>query len=453
MTSSMKKRMFYRLIALITTCVLLPGLSVRAAGEAQNLSLKESISIALEQSLSLKGAQEEIQASAARKDEAFTNFLPKLSTSYNYTHLNKDPWFPLMGLEPLFPDTQLPAGTKDNFTWAFEIRQPVFTGGAILESYKASVLGVDVANYEEQSRRLDVVEQVKIAYYNVLKAEHILEVTRQAVNQLKAHCKTVKDFFDQEMVPRNDLLYVGVELANGMKTLLKAENGVEMAKSQFNTVLRRHINTPVELEDVSMMNPFEPSLDECLKTAEGKRPEIKAAELKVTQAGHMVEVARSEYYPTVSALGHFERFGDDPSLKGSDFKDKEGWYVAAVANWNFWEWDKTGNRVQAGKAMRNEAGYALSMLKDQIRLEAKNAYLDLQDARKQVDVARQAMEQAEENYRITLEHYREQIGTNTEVLDAQTLLTKTRTDYVNAQSDYNVSYARLERTLGIMVVE
>ena len=103
--------------------------------------------------------------------------------------------------------------------------------------------------------------------------------------------------------------------------------------------------------------------------------------------------------------------------------------------------------------MSNKAGYGLSMLKDQIRLEVKNAYLDLMDAGKQVEVARKAVEQAEENYRINLEHYREQLGTNTEVIDAQTLLTKVRTDYVNALVDYNMNYAKLERTLGIMVTE
>ena len=449
----MKTIPVFRSIVVIAAVVCIPFSTVAVADDQDHMNLQQSIDIALEQSLILQTAKEEIVSSTARKDEAFTGFLPKFSTSYDYTRLNKNPWFPIIGLEPLLPYTQLPAGTKDNFTWAFEVRQPIFAGGAILESYKASSLGVDAANYEEQARRLDVVQQVKIAYYNVLKAEHILEVAKQAVEQLKAHRKTVKDFFDQEMVPRNDLLYVEVELANSNKILMKVENGVEMAKAQFNTVLRRYINTPVELEDVVMMKPFESSLDECLKTAEERRPEIKAAELKEQQAGHMVEIARSEYYPTVSALGHFERFGDDPSLKGSDFKDKESWYVGAEANWNFWEWGKTGNRVQAGKAMRNEAGYALSMLKDQIRLEVKNAYLDLMDAGKQVEVARKAMEQAEENYRITVEHYREQLGTNTDVIDAQTLLTKTRIDYVNDQGDYNISYTRLERTLGIIVIE
>lgn len=195
----MKKENLLRLIPLIAVIMLAPCSYGFAADNSKILNLRQSIAVALDKNLVLQAAREEVTASTARKDEAFTGFLPKFSTSYGYTRLNKDPWFPIIGLEPLLPDIRLPAGTKDNFTWAFEVRQPVFTGGAILGTYRASALGVNVANYDEQTRMLDVVQQVQIAYHSVLKTEHILEVDQQAVDQLKAHRKNVKDFFDQEM--------------------------------------------------------------------------------------------------------------------------------------------------------------------------------------------------------------------------------------------------------------
>lgn len=453
MRSSMKKRTICPLIALIVACIMAPGMTAHAAGEVETLGLKESISLALERSLILKGAHEEIQASAARRDESLTNFLPKFSTVWNYTRLNKDPWFPLMGLEPLFPNTQLPAGTKDNFTWSFEARQPLFAGGALLASYKASTLGYEAAGFDEQARMLDVVMQVKLAYYGIIKAKNLMEVARQSTDQLGVHLRNVQNLFAQDMVPRNDVLHVEVELANNSKLLLKAENGVEMAKAQLNTILRRDISHPFDVEAAPNVKPFESSLDECLKIAGEKRPEIKAARLKAKQADCMVDIARSGYFPSVGTVGHVERFGDSPSLQGSDFKDKEGWYVAAQAEWTFWEWGRTRSRVQASKAVSNEAGYAYAMTTDQTRLEVKNAYLDLTVARRQIEVAKKASAQAEENFRIVREHYREHLATNTDVIDAQTLLTKTRTDYVNALSDYDMSYAGLERAMGILVSE
>ena len=64
-------------------------------------------------------------------------------------------------------------------------------------------------------------------------------------------------------------------------------------------------------------------------------------------------------------------------------------------------------------------------------------------------MANKATEQAEENFRINTERYREQVGTSTDVIDAQTLLTKARSDHDNALGDYSISRARLERAMGV----
>ena len=57
------------------------------------------------------------------------------------------------------------------------------------------------------------------------------------------------------------------------------------------------------------------------------------------------------------------------------------------------------------------------------------------------------IEQAEENFRIAEERFKERVSTSTEVLDAQTLLTKAKSDYTNALGDYNINYAKLQSFL------
>ena len=448
----MQIRISIHIVIMMVIMLCLPGLTM-AADAVTPLSLKDSIAMALEQNLVLRATREELIASAARRDEAITGFLPKFSTSYGYTRLNTDPWFPISGMEPLFPSTKMTAGTKDNFTWAVEVKQPIFAGGAIREGYRLSALGVDAASYEQKARMLDVVQQVRGAYYGVLKAQHLRDVARQSVTSLEAHRRTVQAFYDQEMVARNDVLYVEVELANSQKLLIQAESGVEMAKAQFNTILRRDMGTPVVLDDIPEMTYFGEPLESCLKTAEESRPEIKESRIKARQAERLVAIEKSAYYPSVGMVGHYEKFGDSPTLKGSDFKDKESWYVAGVAEWNFWEWGKTRDRVRAQKAYSNTAEIACAMLNDRVRLEVKEAYLKLQDARKQIEVAQKAVTQAEENFRINQANYREQIATNTDVLDAQTLLVRTRTDRINALADYHMSLAGLERTMGTLNIQ
>lgn len=421
-----------------------------SAHAAEILSLQECIDIALKQSLTIHSARESVAAAEAMKKEAFTAFLPKFSTSYNYTKLNEAPTFFFPGVPPLVPPFLLTTGTRDNYSWTVEAKQILFSGGGILAQYKARSLETDIAKMEEIAAIQNIIRDVKVAYFLILKAEKILEVARQSLKQLKAHRDMAQHFFQVGMIPRNDLLHAEVELANGQQFLLKSENAAEMAKARLNTILRRGIDTPIKVEDVFTQDIYEKSLEECLALAMKHRPEIHAHTYRVEQAKSEVTLARSEFFPTVSLLGNYTRYGDEPRVSGSQYKDRENWYVMALAHWNLWEWGKSMHRVEASKSRENQSNDTLSHLKDQIVLEVKNAYLMVREAERQIEVTRKAIDQAEENYRITVERFREQVATSTDVLDAQTLLTRARSDYANALGDLNINRATLERALGIV---
>ena len=424
-----------------------------AADRVAPLSLAGSVEAALKASVLIHAAREGVQAADAQKREAFTGFLPKLSTSYSYTRYNRDPYLAFPGIPPVIPPANLTVGTKDNYTWILEARQPLFAGGAILANYEASRIGADISRLDETVMVQDLVLDVKIAYFTVLKAGRLLEVARQSVEQLRAHRDSAQSFYSQGLIPRNDLLQAEVEVANGQQLLLKAENGLELARSRFNTLLRRPIDTPVDVEDILNDRPYEKSFDACLSAALDNRPEIRSLALRREQARSQVKVSQSEYYPSVSLAGTYAKYGDTPGVAGSAFKDQESWQVMAMAYWSLWEWGKTRDRVEAGQRRENQVADFLANTRDQITLEVKNAFLLLRESEKQIQVAAKAIEQAEENFRINTERYREQVGTATEVIDAQTLLTKARSDRHNALGDFSISRARLERAMGVGATE
>jgi outer membrane protein TolC len=333
-----------------------------------------------------------------------------------------------------------------------EVKQPIFAGGGILANYEAGRLGHEIASLEETTVVQDMVQEVRVAYFNVLKAERGLDVARQSVEQLDAHRSMAHDFFDVGVIPKNDLLRAEVELANSRQNLVRAENAVEMAKAKFNTVLRREIDTPTEVEDILILRPYTMTFDECQKIAMENRPEVKSYTRKVEQSQKLVKLAKSEYLPSVNVVGHFERYGDNANVNGSPYRNQDNTYVMGMATWNFWEWGRTKNRVDASRSRQNQIAYALDNIKDQVALEVKNAWLALHEAEKQVAVTKKSIEQADENFRVSKERYQEHVGTSTDVVDAQTLLTKAKTDYFNALSDYNISIARLERAMGVREV-
>jgi outer membrane protein len=434
---------------IVLAIILFPNL---VSGE-EPLTLERSIEIALKNSAVINIAKEGSKSATAQKREAITGFLPKFNTSYNYTRLNEAPFSRFVEVPPplaALKGAEIPVGTKDNFTWSIEARQPLFSGGGILANYQASSIGEDAARLEETAKYQDVVQEVKIAYFDILRAQRILTAASQSVEMLSAHRNVADNYFQVGMIPKNDLLHAEVELANGKQALFKAQNAVDLTKARLNTVLKRKIFAPIEIVDILNYQPLNQSFEECLNIAQQNRLELKIAEFKAQQAGKLVWVAQSDFLPSLSLVGNYTRFGDNPSVSGSDYKDMESWYVMAVASWNFWEWGKTKFRVDASKARENQATEAAKELNDQITLEIKYAYLLLQESRNQIAVSQKVIEQAEENFRISEERYKERVATSTEVLDAQTLLTRAKSEYANALGDYNINYAKLQRAMGII---
>lgn len=114
-----------------------------------------------------------------------------------------------------------------------------------------------------------------------------------------------------------------------------------------------------------------------------------------------------------------------------------------------WNWGKTGDEVQKRRTELARAHNTFVQIKDGIGLEVKKNYLAMKEAEKNIPVAQKAIEQAEENYRMSEARYTVQVGTSTEVIDAATLLTSARKNYYDALYRYNLAWAALERAMGL----
>jgi outer membrane protein len=411
--------------------------------DGATLTLKESIGIALEKSPTIQSAQSAIKGAEYQRRAAFSDFLPQVNTQYSYTRLDQPPFATISG-------TRVLTGTRDNYNWSTSVTQPVFTGGALINSYLLAKLGVDTAKVQFVLTKLDLALQVKQAYYTVLTTEKGLEVAQQAVAQLESHYTVAKAFFDVGITAKNDLLAAEVQLAQTRQNLITAEHNLEVARAVFNTLLRRDINEPVRLgeslEYTAMTINMNALYDEALR----ERPEIKLSELGIQSAKREVGIAASKLLPQVSIVYTYERLGDDPSVEGSRFQRMHDWNVMGVAQWTVWDWGKAWWGVGEQKAKAFQAQLALEQAKDSVKLDVQSAALTVTAAKKNIQVAETALGQAEEDFRINEERFKEQVGTTTDVLDSLTRLTQARTNYYTAMSDYNVAKARLLRAIGGM---
>jgi len=427
-----------------------------STGASDVLTLEESIKIALERSLSVLSADEEIRAKEFEERAAKAGFYPTLSTSYSYTRIDNStvndakattyPYNPLTGTHVPWEISPL---TRDNYEWDLTATQPLFTGWRLTLSKDLASLGIDIAKIQKETAVQDLVLDVKAAYFGILKAEKLETVAKQAVDLLEAQLGVSQAFYEEGIIAKNDLLQTQVQMAQARQDLIRATNGVALAKSRFNTLLRRGIDEETRIKDILDYEPVTLELSSALERAEVNRPEIKEVSLSVLSAEKRVQLSKSGYYPSVTLIGNYKRETDDWVLEAVSGEDPDIWTITVQGEWTFWEWGKTKHEVAAARARLAKARHLLNEVKDNIQLDVKNAYLSLREAEKNIQVAKTAVVQAEENFRMNEERYKQQVATATDVLNAQTLLTQARTNYFNALSDHNIAWARLERAMGI----
>lgn len=121
----------------------------------------------------------------------------------------------------------------------------------------------------------------------------------------------------------------------------------------------------------------------------------------------------------------------------------------AICSWTFWEWGKTHYSVKEKISLLNELKQIKMSLTDSIQLELKQAILGLEAAEKNIPATRISVAQAEENLRVSEERYRANVSTSTEVLDAQTILTRARMNFYKAVYAHNLAKAKMMRAIGL----
>jgi outer membrane protein len=449
----MMKRMVFRNLffyLIIGTFTLLPAV-LSADDSTTPLSLKETIERAIEANLSLKQSQEEVKAAEETRKVSITRFLPTFSTSYDYLHRNKELTQSLTGLGP---GPEFVVRPEDEYTFVTSFSQPIFRGFELINQYKISDLGLNAAELSEKITRQDVILDAKNAYYSVLKTQKLLEVSEQRVIQIASQKEVAENFFEVGMSPLNDLLQAQATLANARQGLIAAQNNLEIAKSQFNIVLRRPVNSPVAIEDVLDYTPLVHDIDFYLSSARDNRLEIKVADLEAEIAEKEVMLARKDYYPSINLTGRYTRIGDQYDVDGGEgISDAASWNIQAMAQWDFWEWGRTSFGVKEKLHRLSQAQYRRTQILDNIELEVKTSFLRTKEGEKNIITVEKAIEQAKENFRINQERFKEQVATTTDVLNAQTLLSDTLTNYFNALYDFKISNATLFRAMGQEVME
>jgi outer membrane protein len=443
-----------KFVLLFFSFLLLSGPSAGSAQEtAPVMTLDEAKRLVLERNLGLKSAQAEVLGARVLTQSQYTDFFPKLSAEARYSRAGDLQRIQIpagkFSASPPFPptDVDVTTGALTNYNLRLSLEQPLFTGGAIYYAYRTAKLGSVSADLGFQQAVQDLLLRVELMYWDILKTERLQEVSELQVSDLKEHLRVVQASYGAGSVPYNEVLKTTVNLAEAEQRFLTARNNAGLARMAMNNLLRQDLAAPMTVVDSKTEDVTElPAYNGALQTAREHRLELAAGRTQVETMRVRESLARSDYYPKLSAVLNYSRAKETTAVI------PENWEVLGVLRWTFWEWGKTNREVEQTRIRLRQSEDDLQSLEDRIALEVREQHLRAQEMKEKIAVAQTAVQQAEENYRITEERFKAGVTTNTEVLDAESLLVSARANHTNAVYDFKAATARLHRAMGLTTV-
>jgi outer membrane protein TolC len=431
-------------------------LAPAAAGQApeparRNLTLAEAVRVALEKNPTLQAADAYAQAVREGIAEARAARLPRVDFSEGFTRGN-NPVYVFGGLltERQFTNQDFALNflntppPLDLFRTQFTAALPVYDAGQTRRRIKDAKLNAQSAGANGERTRQELIFSVVKAFTDELLAQENEGVAEAAVKSAQSDLERAQARQEEGQAVPSDLLSAQVQLAQAQEDLLQARNAVDLAHAALNVAMGLPEDAATTL--ASGLKEFTceaGELAERQQIALQERPDVRAAGLGVERASNGSHMARAEFLPKVNAFGSWEEDNQTFATRGGN-----NWTAGVALNFNIFDGGANRARLAAAHYRQNQAQAEAAQMTAAVKLQVREAYLNLTTAQQRVGVSRQAQSEAEESLRIIQNRYEAGLATITDLLQVETAHTGARKNYLNALFDYRLSYAALELATG-----
>jgi outer membrane protein TolC len=409
---------------------------------AKPLTLDEAIALAFQYQPRLRIFQESIEQARGRGESAFAPFLPQL-TAYTRAFTAHDPSGPEGGVPLPALELGTARGSQNFVVQELLLQWTLWDFGRTYGRYQQAALGIDIAQLQTIRVSQTVAFEVATAYFRLLQARATRVVAQESVRRAESILDITRKSFKAGLVERDQVLRAEVQLAQERRAVVTSQRAVLVAGAALNLAIGLNVSLPTEVVDRTDEPPFGLSLAECLQRAVENRREFRVAQRSIEVAQEGVRVARADFAPQVFAQGAAAYSGGHKVLVGPT---ESG---SIIINWNLLQGGQRQGQLRTANAALRAAAAQAQVVCDTIAYEVNEAYRDLDAARQNIALARPAVTQARENLRLVTRKYQAGDATPTDIVDAETALTRAQQDYYNSLYDYLTALARIEYAMGV----
>jgi outer membrane protein TolC len=419
--------------------------SLRGNQNVLRFDLSQVIEVALSENPTIKVADQEIDLKKEATKEAYAGLFPEVSLSGSYSRTLKKQTM-VMDFNGETITTQM--GTDNSYSGGVVVSLPVFAP-ALYKSINLTKTDVDLAIEKARSSRLDMVNQVTKAYYQLLLTQDSYDVLLKSYKQSEANFNIVNEKFKQGLVSEYDKIRADVQVRSLKPNVVSARNGVNLAKLQLKVLMGINSDLPIEivgnLKDYEM-SLFANELDNKMLSLD-LNSDLKQLDLNAKMLEKNLQLQKTNFMPTLGASFNHMYTSLNNDFKFGDYK----WFPYSTVGLtlniplfkasNFPKIKQTKIQIRQLEETRQNTERMLDM-------QARNYMDNMLASAEQVLSNKEGVFQAEKGRLIAQKRYEIGNGTILELNDSEVALTQAELTYNQSIYDYLTAKADLDQVLG-----
>lgn len=412
------------------------------------VSLNDAIQIALENNPDNKIAVARIKQAKAMIEKANANFFPFLGFYTQYSQGDAPSGYLFKKIDqrllPANTDFNSP-GWYENYETGIKAGINIFNGGRDILNKKIAETDFSISQIDRKSVENSLVASVIHTYYNALAAKEYIKITRDSVSTVKSQLRLMNVRFRAGGVLKSDILSLEVRLAQAREDVLLSENRLKTTLAAFASILGVSPETEIRLKKIESREiPLPNEYIAGVAYALENRSEVNKIKERIKQSRMALDLSRAEYLPRVDLQSKY--YVDDPEMAYNDSRDN--WTTAVILNWDVFTGFSTKAEEEKAKARLEEMLAADLKTRLSVKLDVKNAYLKLAEAKARLDVAERSVAMAEESFKLVRKQYEGGAATITRYFEAELAFNRAKTRTTAAYYDREKALADIGRAVG-----
>ena len=415
------------------------------------ITLEQALQIALSENVAVKVADLEIKRTQYAKKGAYASLYPQIDLTGSYQRtIKKQVMYMAMGDQPM----KIEVGMFNTLNAAASAALPL-VNAQLWKSLQISALDVELAVEKARASKLDMVTQVKNAYFGILMAKEAFNVYKEVYENAVKNYDETKKKYDAQKVSEFELIRAKTTVANAIPNVYNAESSVILALWQLKAVLgvdlEMNIDVAGQLNDWSQQMLYD--IHQHDNANLDQNTTMKQLALQAEVLAQNIKLQKYATLPSLAASFNFSYISMANDVAFKEFPWTPYSTAGLSINIPIFAGGKRYQAIRQAKNQYQQMQLQVENTERQLKIAIRQSLNTMETNMKSYYAAQEAVASAQKAYDIAEAAYKVGRSTLIELNDAQLALTQSQ--LAQSQAIYNFVNAKtqLEQTLGHLSVE